>query len=99
MGSLSLFQVIVPTQELNRGLLHCRWILYQLSYQGSPHRILPQSDIPLSDMWQDMGSHWILSGCSGLGDEVGSSYHDTLKIIIPSHNFLHHFKFESYTLE
>ena len=22
-------------QELNWGLLHCRWILYQLSYQGS----------------------------------------------------------------
>ena len=35
MGSLSLLQGIFPTQELNRGLLHCRWILYQLSYQGS----------------------------------------------------------------
>ena len=33
-GSLSLLQGIFPTQELNRGLLHCRWILYQLSYQG-----------------------------------------------------------------
>ena len=36
VGSLSLFQWIFPTQELNWGLLHCRWILYQLSYQGSP---------------------------------------------------------------
>ena len=36
VGSLSLFQWIFPTQESNRGLLHCRWILYQLSYQGSP---------------------------------------------------------------
>ena len=27
-----------PTQESNRGLLHCRHILYQLSYQGSPTR-------------------------------------------------------------
>jgi len=36
MGSLSLLQGIVPTSESNRGLLHCRWILYQLSYQGSP---------------------------------------------------------------
>ena len=36
MGSLSLLQGIFPTQELNRGLLHCRWILYQLSHQGSP---------------------------------------------------------------
>ena len=36
VGSLSVFQGIFPTQELNRDLLHCRWILYQLSYQGSP---------------------------------------------------------------
>ena len=27
---------IFPTWELNQGLLHCRQILYQLSYQGSP---------------------------------------------------------------
>ena len=36
MGSLSLLQQIFLTQESNRGLLHCRQILYQLSYQGSP---------------------------------------------------------------
>ena len=36
VGSLSLLQRIFPTQELNQGLLHCRQILYQLSYQGSP---------------------------------------------------------------
>ena len=36
MGSLSLLQVIFMTQESNWGLLHCRQILYQLSYQGSP---------------------------------------------------------------
>ena len=36
VGSLSLLQGIFPTQELNLGLLHCRQILYQLSYQGSP---------------------------------------------------------------
>ena len=36
MGSLSLLQGIFPTQELNWDLLHCRWILYQLSYQGKP---------------------------------------------------------------
>ena len=27
---------IFPTQKSNWGLLHCRWILYQLSYAGSP---------------------------------------------------------------
>ena len=36
VGSLSLLQGIFPTQESNPGLLHCRWILDQLSYQGSP---------------------------------------------------------------
>ena len=36
VGSLSLLQWIFLTQESNWGLLHCRWILYQLSYQGSP---------------------------------------------------------------
>ena len=35
VGSLSLLQGIFLTQESNRGLLHCRWMLYQLSYQGS----------------------------------------------------------------
>ena len=37
VGSLSILQQIFPTQESNRGLLHCRWILYQLSYPGSPY--------------------------------------------------------------
>ena len=32
VGRLSLLQGIFPTQELKPGLLHCRWILYQLSY-------------------------------------------------------------------
>ena len=36
VGSLSLLQGIFPTQESNWGLLHYSWILYQLSYQGSP---------------------------------------------------------------
>ena len=35
LGSLSLLQRIFLTQELNQRLLQCRWILYQLNYQGS----------------------------------------------------------------
>ena len=35
VGSLSLLQGIFLNQGSNRGLLHCRWILYQLSYQWS----------------------------------------------------------------
>ena len=36
VGSLSLLHGIFLTQESNQDLLHCRWILYWLSYQGSP---------------------------------------------------------------
>ena len=36
VGSLSLLQQIFLIQESNWGFLHCRQILYQLSYQGSP---------------------------------------------------------------
>ena len=39
VGSIPLLQGIFPTQELNQGLLHCRQILYQLSYQGSPYDV------------------------------------------------------------
>ena len=47
VGSLSLLQEIFPTQELNRGLLYCRWILYQLSHKGTP-RILEWVAYPFS---------------------------------------------------
>ena len=35
VGSLSLLQWIFPTQKSNLGFLHCRRIIYQLSYEGS----------------------------------------------------------------
>ena len=37
VGSPSLLQGIFPTQGLNPGLPHCRWILYQVSHKGSPN--------------------------------------------------------------
>ena len=36
VGSHTLLQGIFQTQGSNPGLLHCRWILYQLSHKGSP---------------------------------------------------------------
>ena len=36
-GSLILPQGIFPNQGLNPGLLHFRWILYQLNHKGSPN--------------------------------------------------------------
>ena len=52
VGSLSLLQGIFPTQGSNPGLLHCWWILYQLSHKGSP-RILEWVAYPVSS-----GSSW-----------------------------------------
>ena len=47
VGSFSLLQGIFPTHGLNPGLLHCRQILYQLSYKGSS-RILEWVTYPFS---------------------------------------------------
>ena len=50
LGGCSLFQEILPTQESNPGLLHCRWILYQLSYQDlsdKPRQHIQKADIIL----------------------------------------------------
>ena len=54
-SSLSLLQGIFPTQESNPGLLHCRWILSQLSHQASSSRttnacwmpLLPQESVSI----------------------------------------------------
>ena len=39
VGSLSLLQGIFATQGLEPGLLHCRWIISQLSHRGSPRTL------------------------------------------------------------
>ena len=41
------------SQESNQGLLHCRWILYQLSFEGKPQRGL-QGTGPRSQI-----THWL----------------------------------------
>ena len=50
VGILSLLQGIFLTQELNQGLLHCRQILYQLSYQGSPSIYFWNIELHLLDL-------------------------------------------------
>ena len=39
VGSLSLLQRIFPTQDSYQDLLHCRWVLYQLSHKGTPRTL------------------------------------------------------------
>ena len=59
VDSLSLLQRIFLTQELNCGLLPCRWILYQVSYQGSPLKcpILTHIFLPKSSQYWLIGIH------------------------------------------
>ena len=47
-GCHVLLQGILPTQESNPGLLHCRQILYPLNYQGSPFIVLRVTKISMS---------------------------------------------------
>ena len=52
MGSLSLLQQIFQTQELNQAVLHCRRILYQLSYEGSPQETSGKTlNAPIFTLW------------------------------------------------
>ena len=44
--SLSLLQRIFPTQRSNPCLLHCRQILYCLSYREAPQHSVPISSLP-----------------------------------------------------
>ena len=61
VGGPSLLQGIFPTQELNRGLLHSRWILYQLSYQGSTCE--PLYNLDLMWKWTQQGISCVESYC------------------------------------
>ena len=38
--AISFSRGIFPTQGSNPGLLHCRWVLYFLSHQGSPYKAI-----------------------------------------------------------
>ena len=57
VDSLSLPQRIFPTQELNRGLLQCRQIRYQLSYHGSPFKMWLLEKFKLC-LWLMLHLYW-----------------------------------------
>ena len=61
VGSLSLLQGIFPIQGSNPSLLHCRWILYQLSHKESP-RILEWVAYPFSSRYS-WPRNWIRVSC------------------------------------
>ena len=47
----SLLQGIFPTQGSNRGLPHCRWVLYHLSCQGSIVLNSYSNEVPALPLW------------------------------------------------
>ena len=65
VGRLFLLQGIFLTRESTWGLPHCTWILYQLSYQGSP-RILESIAYSLSRGTSRL-RNWIRVSCTAGG--------------------------------
>ena len=49
VSSLSLLQQIFPTQDSNQGLLCHRWLLYQLSHEGSLFSLITIPMYPLTN--------------------------------------------------
>ena len=62
VGCHALFQGIYPTQGSSPGFLHCRWILYWLSHQGS-FRILEWVAYPFSRGCSRHGSQTTRVSC------------------------------------
>ena len=68
VGSLSLLQQIFLKQGSNWSLPHCRQVLNQLSYQGSPNC---RSDLLQKQTQKKRPDSWLLeAGTRGRGDEM-----------------------------
>ena len=63
VGCHFFLQRIFPTQGSNLSLLHCRQILYQLSYEGSPIALIKLFCAPVSFLFavSDISSNFPLS--------------------------------------
>ena len=62
VGCHALLQEIFPTQGLNPGLPHCRWVLYQMSHQRSPIPLDCQST-GLNSLCHTANSQWLFYIC------------------------------------
>ena len=82
VGSCSLLQGIFPTQGSNRGLLHCRQILYQLSHQADTSRhcenvLLPALLGRKPAERSRTAAHSVLSPSQGHGQELSRYFLNT----------------------
>ena len=83
VGCHFLLQGIFPTQGLNPGLLHCRQILYRLSYKGRPspsvvsNSLRPYGLYTVHGIFQARILEWVVKpfsrGSSWPRNELGSS--------------------------
>ena len=83
VGILSLFQWIFPTQELNWGLLHCRWILFFTNlamreapgqnghHQNNVQAINAGEDVEKRDCFYTVGEN--VNWYTRYGDQYGGS--------------------------
>ena len=85
VGSLSLLQGIFPTQVLNPGLLHFKWILHQLTHKGSPWYDLNQISygytVEVTNRFKELDL--IDRVPEELGTEVHNTVQDAVIKIIP----------------
>ena len=88
VGSLSLLQGIFPTQGLNPGLVHCRWIPYELRHQEAhilvTDVVLPQIRISYSQQrerqWKTWGGScsWLSAAHGPAGPPCDSEFEEKL---------------------
>ena len=96
---LSFLQGIFPTQGSNPGLLHCRWIVYQLSHMGSPIILEPNNTVPsaanLPDSRTELGSPTLQvdSLPTELSGKPELSYDDVLIFVFEDSICRHYFFF------
>ena len=91
VGRLSLLQGIFPTQGSNPGPLHCRGILYQLSYQGKPKNTGVGSLFFLTQIFLTQESNHGLPHCRWILYQL--SYQGKCKINVHKTVFLIFFKY------
>ena len=64
VGCHFLLQGTFPTPELNPGLLHCRQILYQLSYEGA-QGLLEKQPMRYKSLRLGGLTNWFVGDCFG----------------------------------
>ena len=65
VGSPSLLQGIFPTQGSSPGLLHYKWILYQLNHRGSPYKWSKSTSLctRVCDSGSKIPDWWLMRWC------------------------------------